>query len=227
MDTKKTISFLLGIQRGITAIIGSGGKTTLMLALARELSQKDRVIVSTSTHIYPPNGMPVLSGSCEEEIRQALRTHPAVCVGTASQNGKLRKLECSFSKMTELADFVLVEADGSRGHPIKAHGPWEPVIPPGSNQVILLVGADGFGKPLGDVCHRSEIFASLSGLNVDSCLLPRHVAEVIQAEGFAQKIIINKVETPEDWENARAFAAHCTLPVFAGSLQKGVLICLS
>lgn len=227
MDTQEAISSLLGIQPGITSIIGSGGKTTLMLALAWELSQKGRVIVSTSTHVFPPEGMPILSGSCKEEIRQALLSNPAVCVGAAAKNGKLCKPECTFSQLAELADFVLVEADGSKGYPIKAHGPWEPVIPLGSTQVILLVGADGFGRPLGDVCHRPEIFARLASLDIDSCVLPHHVAEVIQAEGFAQKIIINQVETPEDWENARAFADHCAMPVFAGSFRKGVLTCLS
>ena len=36
---------LLNIQRGLTAITGSGGKTTLLYALARELSAEARVIV--------------------------------------------------------------------------------------------------------------------------------------------------------------------------------------
>ena len=36
---------LLNIQRGVTAITGSGGKTTLLYALARELSAEARVIV--------------------------------------------------------------------------------------------------------------------------------------------------------------------------------------
>lgn len=44
---------LLNIQRGLTAITGSGGKTTLLYALARELSAEARVIVCTTTHIYP------------------------------------------------------------------------------------------------------------------------------------------------------------------------------
>ena len=36
---------MLGIQPGLTAIIGGGGKTTLLYALALELSQTARVIV--------------------------------------------------------------------------------------------------------------------------------------------------------------------------------------
>ena len=43
---------LLGVQPGLTAVIGSGGKTSLLRQLARELPGS--VIVATSTHIYPP-----------------------------------------------------------------------------------------------------------------------------------------------------------------------------
>ena len=43
------ISRILQIQKGITAIIGGGGKTTLMLTLAQALSRQGRVIVTTST----------------------------------------------------------------------------------------------------------------------------------------------------------------------------------
>lgn len=42
----------LGIVPGITAIIGGGGKTSLMNRLAAELSAAgSRVIICTSTHI--------------------------------------------------------------------------------------------------------------------------------------------------------------------------------
>ena len=50
----------LDVRKGVTAIIGAGGKTTLLLALARELAQSARVIITTTTHIYPPPGLPCL-----------------------------------------------------------------------------------------------------------------------------------------------------------------------
>lgn len=53
---------MLGIQPGLTAIIGGGGKTTLLYALARELSQTARVIVCTTTHILPPGAPAVPDG---------------------------------------------------------------------------------------------------------------------------------------------------------------------
>ena len=48
------IAPLLNIVRGVTAIIGSGGKTTLLYTLAEELKEKGSVIICTTTHIRIP-----------------------------------------------------------------------------------------------------------------------------------------------------------------------------
>ena len=47
------LAAMLKIEKGVTAIIGSGGKTSLMYALAEELGEKNRVIVCTTTLISP------------------------------------------------------------------------------------------------------------------------------------------------------------------------------
>ena len=43
----------LGIKKGVNAIIGSGGKSSLLKSLSLELSQKGSVLLTTSTHILP------------------------------------------------------------------------------------------------------------------------------------------------------------------------------
>lgn len=44
-----------GIEKNMTVgITGSGGKTSLMFLLAKELSKKGRVLVTTTTKIYEP-----------------------------------------------------------------------------------------------------------------------------------------------------------------------------
>ena len=48
------IAPLLHIGPGVTALIGGGGKTTLMDTLAAELRRRGTVIVTTSTHIRRP-----------------------------------------------------------------------------------------------------------------------------------------------------------------------------
>lgn len=51
---------LLDIRPGVTALIGGGGKTTLMYHLARELRERGTVAVTTTTKIWPPTGIRVL-----------------------------------------------------------------------------------------------------------------------------------------------------------------------
>ena len=120
----------LEIQPGVTAIIGGGGKTTLMECLAEELSAQARVIVCTTTHIYPEQNMPCLVSPSEAEVEAELaRTH-CVCVGSASESGKFSAPELTFRTLCALADYVIVEADGSKRLPLKAHAAHEPVIPP-------------------------------------------------------------------------------------------------
>ena len=65
------LSEALQISPGVTAIIGGGGKTTLMERLAHELSGKARVIVCTTTHIYPEKTMPCLVSPAQAEIAAA------------------------------------------------------------------------------------------------------------------------------------------------------------
>lgn len=211
-------SRLLQIPRGVTAIIGSGGKTTLLYLLARELSHTSRVIVTTSTHIQRPEELPY----CEAVAAVSGLT----VVGTPCENGKLAAPRQSFAALAALADYVLVEADGSRRLPLKAHAPHEPVIPANAQRVVLVVGADGFGKPIRDVCHRSERYAALCGVSENALVTPELEAALILAEGLGDRVYINKVETAEDYDRAAALANRLTCPVTAGSLHKGVYLCL-
>ena len=54
-----SLAALLGVRPGLTAIIGGGGKTTLMEALGRELAPQGRVLLTTSTKIRRPGWLPV------------------------------------------------------------------------------------------------------------------------------------------------------------------------
>ena len=71
---------LLEIGPGLTALIGGGGKTTLMYHLASELRQQGTVLVCTTTRIWPPAHLRV----CTEEgtLREELRRRGIACAGT-------------------------------------------------------------------------------------------------------------------------------------------------
>ena len=127
---------VLEVRRGVTAVIGGGGKTSLLYRLASELRERGMVLVATTTRILPPAHLPVRHD--REGTLRALRANGIACAGTPAEGGKLA--EPSFADWMTLADYTLVEADGSKGLPLKAHAPHEPVIPPQSNQTILHVG---------------------------------------------------------------------------------------
>ena len=63
---------LLEIGPGLTALIGGGGKTTLMYHLASELRQQGTVLVCTTTKIWPPAHLRVCTeeGTLREELRR-------------------------------------------------------------------------------------------------------------------------------------------------------------
>ena len=146
----------LGIGCGITAVIGSGGKTSLLDALARELD--GTVVLTTTTHVLP-FGCPVLTDADERAVEQALWYSRVVCVGTPTGDGsgKLAAPRLKMRTLSVLADYVLVEADGAARHPLKAHASYEPVIPAGADRVVQVVGASGFGQPVAQAVHRPEV----------------------------------------------------------------------
>ena len=86
---------LLQIQPGVTALIGSGGKTSTMLALADELGRTARVIVCTTTRILPPEGLPLLMQADAARAPEVLSAHGVVCIGQAAEKGKLGGLLCA------------------------------------------------------------------------------------------------------------------------------------
>ena len=100
------IAPLLKIGRGVTALIGGGGKTTLLYALAEELRGRGRVIVCTSTHIRMPEQYPLMTGDAEA-LRVALDKENVVCAGTPAEDGKLTAPAASFEELSALADYVL------------------------------------------------------------------------------------------------------------------------
>lgn len=212
----------LEIRPGVTAVIGGGGKTTLLRVLGEELAAAGhRVILCTTTKIYPFPGLLNLNCSGGEELDRALAGTPLLCVGTpVPATGKLTAPALPMARLAELADYVLVEADGAAGRPMKAHAPHEPVIPRGADQVICVVGASGFGQPVAQAAHRPELYARLAGIAEDAPVTPAAAAAVLTAEGLHSRVYVNQADT--DGRRAAGIELRKLLscPVSAGALQR-------
>ena len=215
---------LLSVRPGVTSLIGGGGKTTALYVLARELRERGTVICTTTTHIFPPAHTDIAEDA--SALAAALKRRGCVCAGSRAGE-KLAAPPVPMAALAALADYVLVEADGSRGLPVKAHLPHEPAVPPESGQTIVLAGASAFGRPIREAAHRPEQFCRLTGQPPDAPVTARTLAAALRREGLGDKVFINQAEEPAALEEARRLAAALPWPVFAGSLQGGVWICLS
>ena len=214
------IAPLLHVGRGVTAIIGGGGKTTLMETLAGELSKKGKVIITTTTHICRPKQYETLLDADEAAVSAALERSGIVCVASQAESGKLCAPWLSMGTLAQLADFVLVEADGAKRLPLKAHASHEPVIPAEAGQTICAVGASGFGRPVAEAAHRPELYACLAGVSMEDTATPETEAAVLRAESLHHRVYVNQVEAPSDLAAAKALTALLDCPVLAGSLHR-------
>ena len=212
----------LDVRPGVTAVIGSGGKSSLLRRLAEEVP--GTAILCTTTHIRPFSEYPVLENPSPADIRQALAAGRVLCTGTPCENGKLTAPALPMEVLAELADFVLAEADGSRQLPLKAHAAHEPVIPAVSRQVICVVGASGFGKPIRESVHRPEQFCALTGAAASDPVTPEQAAKAILAEQLCDAVFLNQIDTEAQRSLADRFAAALGgsgLRIAAGSLRAG------
>ena len=203
------------------ALVGSGGKTTALFALARQLLAQVHVhcvLVTASTHLATsqlpladqhftlnslddltvlddnlPGGLILLTGSLSEPER----TDGLSPVLLDRLHSLAQNHICP----------LLVEADGSRQRALKAPAHHEPVIPPWVEHVVVVAGLSGLDKPLnGDWVHRPERFARLSTLSPGDRITPRALARVLNhVQGGLKNIppnarrlaLLNQADRPE------------------------------
>lgn len=233
----------LKIEPGITAIIGSGGKSTLLKMLGLELMRAGgRVLLCTTTHMFPVAGVP-WDGSnrrldaapwkpgashvpgCTCEACAGL-TRRSICQAGVldPETGKLSSPAEPLDHLAQRFDYVLAEADGSKRLPLKAHAAWEPVIPAGTANVAWVVGASGIGRPVSEAVHRPELFCERCGCKPTDIATPERVAQVLDAELQmlnlnTARIILNQVDALADPTMADRFEAALNRPIIATSLK--------
>ena len=281
------LSEALGIKKGVNAIIGSGGKSSLLKSLSLELSQKGSVLLTTSTHILPfshcenicfsdenvsisDENISILNGNAlisnenvsslnkniltlnekillpgkdihsEEEALKNSNTllqskvlslwdksqNPILCLGTLEKNGKLSPFPLPFSTLERMVDYVLVEADGSKRLPGKAHGRNEPQIPKESQRTVLVFGASALYKPISEVIHRVEIFQNFftPTLTPDTLLTKELLLQAFRKENLGDCLFVNQLDclTKKEAEELLLFLQKgLGKMVCGGSLKEG------
>ena len=170
----------------IISIVGSGGKTTLLKNLAAQYRREGkRVFVTTTTHMYTEPDM-LLTDDADTIIR--VLQQQGFAVAGIPEGQKIRSLSReTFAAVCPYADVVLVEADGSKGLPLKYPNSTEPVIPENTDEILVVCGLNAIGEPAGKVCHRLELVKACLGIEADTVILPEHVQKLV-TEGYLRPL---------------------------------------
>lgn len=155
------------------AIVGSGGKSTILFNSAKEFTRP--VVLAATVHL------------CTDQLKLAdthtVIEHPddvelafqkplngiTLLTGPIGENNRTRGIQSpEIDLIREFCDRLdlplLLEADGSRRLPLKAPAQHEPPIPAWVNQVVVVVGLSGLGKPVDEeTVFRAEKFAEITG----------------------------------------------------------------
>lgn len=220
--------------RAMIGFVGAGGKSSLMQRLAMELAECGaRVLVTTSTKMFAEQlkflAEPVLEENPDQLLGRLKALSPGTSMATAgaglTADGKITGLSPDFLNdlfRTNLFDYILVEADGSRGKPLKAPAPGEPVLPSLCTTVLPVVGLDALGCSLTEeAVHRHHLVAHLAGQEVGSTVTVETMGAVVHrytrlAGAFCQgsKVIplMNKAEHEQHLTEAVRLARKILTP---------------
>ena len=214
----------------IISLVGGGGKTTIMFALAKELAlNNESVITTTTTRILEPEPLQTEFLIIQENERktiellnQNLKKYKRVTlVSNKSTSGKLTGISpLLVDKLARLkcAPFIIVEADGAAQKPLKAPNATEPVIPSLTSLVIAVIGIDALGSRLTEEnVFRAEIASRLLNLPMGATISPKSIARLLLGnQGITRgtpaqaRIVafINKVDLEKDFPRAKKLASE-------------------
>ena len=210
-------------KRELIAIVGAGGKSSLLRQLGSELARTASVILTTTTKMGADQvSHPAAWTSEPTEIEAALRVardaRQPLFVASQRIGEKVVGIEAeTLDDLFEssISDFIVIEADGARRRAIKAPAPHEPVIPHRTTLVIVVASARAIGHPIDAVAHRPERFAEVAGIGTSNLLTVEHAAAVLVHPSGGRKNVppharLCYVITPsvEDPDAAPALAAE-------------------
>jgi len=230
------------------ALVGAGGKTTLMFTLAKELVRKgNTVLTGTTTKVWQEqaeNSAQVIITESDSRWKDILHGTSAssgfaFIARQALASGKLDGIapELADDLYNELSvDYLLMECDGASGKAIKAPAEHEPVVPRSATMVAAVVGGDVLGKPCtGETVFRLEKFMQVTGAQANEILTANLIARLAThktglfkgcPESAKRTLFINRMDLLNDIEPVRELAdllsEKCRM--IAGSLKKSLYL---
>jgi molybdenum cofactor cytidylyltransferase len=198
------------------ALVGSGGKTSALFALAQCF--RGPVLLTTSTHLSVEQARRAQRQLLVDDPRQIwehesqlLQPGSSLIRGAVGADNRVQA--AGQAVLDELLAFarqhhlpLLVEADGSRQLPLKAPADHEPAIPGWAETVVVTLGLSALGQPLSaDWVHRLERYAAAAGVPEGTIVTPEIVTRVACSprgglKGIPERArrvaLLNQVDTP-------------------------------
>ena len=161
-------------QSGLIAIVGAGGKTSVIQSLARAAIRRNSpVMVTTTTKMYLHQAKDykvIIRSSYDlglSEVKEALLKGEIPAWYSQSRENKVLGLPPEW--LDKLAEdipevHILIEADGAQRKLLKAPGKHEPVIPESTSITVGVLNLSVIGEPLAEVnTHRLEQVTGILG----------------------------------------------------------------
>lgn len=219
-------------------MVGAGGKTSALFQTARALLQPDlegssTVLVSVTTHLAYDQIKQADRHFFVRSLEDLLKLEKNLPAGLVLITGPRSPLKDHPNRVTGLGTDIiarllaianerrfplLIEADGSKRLPLKAPAEYEPALPDFVNQVVVVAGLSGLGKPLNSQwVHRPERFAALTGLSPEALVSDQALVKVLlHPEGGLRNIpigarrvaLLNQADTPKLRSIARQMATQ-------------------
>lgn len=226
--------------REIISFVGGGGKTSLMLRLAEEIPIGCPALITATTkiNIPPADKYPVFiaaeKGFDQGSLQQLARKGTKAVLGQNILPGnKLNGVTLEqFEDISgwEGINYILAEADGANGRPLKGHLSFEPVIPHTTTLLVIVAGADALGKNLdSEHVHRPEVVAELTGSKAGTVITPETISKlIVHPRGImrscppqARKVVVfNKVDCLASLDKA-----YQTAQLLVGDMIDKVILC--
>lgn len=172
MSSMRLLDGLRLSHKSRTAIVGAGGKSTLLFNSAREFGSP--VVLAATAHLCTEqlklaDSHKIIQNAADiqqvfsNDIQDIVLLTGPIGENNRTQGLQPNEIDLIKNYCDQYGLPLLIEADGSRRLPLKAPAEHEPPIPRWVNQVVVVVGLSALGKPLGEeVVFRAEKFSEIT-----------------------------------------------------------------
>lgn len=218
------------IKKGdVITIVGSGGKTTLLYKLGKEL-KKSKVLLTTTTKMFVPAKKDVDYFQRKIEIKGNGRYFLYSEIKNKKVNAEINLIKNQIEKF----DYSIIEGDGSKRKKIKGWNSLEPVIIEETTKTIGVIPINSIGLFINeDNVHRLELFKEIIKDKKAKKISVNEIIDIIKDKNGIFKnnntekiLFINCVESLKDIKYAKEIKERLKdlkIQVVIGSLKEGLI----